>query len=42
MQDAKLKAWKEFCTINDGVNPWNILYKIASEKIMAITRLSAP
>jgi hypothetical protein len=26
MQDAKLKSWKEFCTINDGVNPWNIVY----------------
>jgi hypothetical protein len=38
MQDANA----EFCTINDGVNPWNIVYKIASEKITASTKLSTP
>jgi hypothetical protein len=30
MQEVKLKLWKTFCTINDGVNPWNIVYKIAA------------
>jgi hypothetical protein len=25
MQEAKLKSWKTFCTINDGVNPWNMV-----------------
>jgi hypothetical protein len=40
MQEAKLKPWKEFCTINDGVNPWNIVYKIAPGKIRTSTRLS--
>jgi hypothetical protein len=33
IQEAKLKSWKEFCTINDGANPLNIVYKIASGKI---------
>jgi hypothetical protein len=33
MQEAKLKSWKTFCEINDGVNPRNIVYKIASGKI---------
>lgn len=32
VQEAKLKSWKNFCTINDGVKTWNILYKVASEK----------
>jgi len=40
MQEAKLKSWKTFCTINDGVNPWNIVYKIASRKIRTSTRLT--
>jgi hypothetical protein len=40
MQEAKLKSWKDFCTINDGVNTWNIVYKIASGKIWICTRLS--
>jgi hypothetical protein len=41
MQEANLKPWKEFCTVNDGVSPWNIVYKIASGKIRTSTRLSA-
>jgi len=32
MQEANLKSWKTFCTISDGVNPWNLVYKIASGK----------
>ena len=40
MQEAKLKSWKTFCTINDGVNPWNIVYKIPSGKIRTSTRLT--
>ena len=39
MQEAKLKSWKMFCTINDGVNPWNVVCKIASGKIRTSTRL---
>ena len=40
MQEAKLKSWKKYCTINDGVNPWNITYKIAAGKIRTTTRLT--
>ena len=40
MQEAKLKSWKTFCTINDGVNPWNIVYKIAAGKFRTTTRLT--
>jgi hypothetical protein len=40
MQAAKLKSWKTFCTINDGANPWNIVYKIAAGKIRTPTRLT--
>jgi len=40
MQEAKLKSWKTFRTINDGVNPWNIVHKIAAGKIRTITRLT--
>jgi hypothetical protein len=41
MQEAKLKSWKTLgCTINDGVNPWNIVYKIAAGKIRTSARLT--
>jgi len=40
MQEAKLKSWKTFCTINDGVIPWNIVYKIATGKNRTSTRLT--
>jgi len=40
MLEAKLKSWKMFCTINDGVNPWNVVYKIASGIIRTSTRLT--
>jgi len=40
MQEAKLKSWKTFCTISDGVKPWNLLYKIAYGKIRTTTRLT--
>ena len=40
MQEAKLKSWKTFCTINDGVNPWDIVYNIAAGKIRTTTRLT--
>ena len=40
MQEAKLKSWKMFCMINDGVNPWNIVYKMVSGKIRTSTRLT--
>ena len=39
MQEAKLKSLKTFCTISDGVNPRNVVYKIASGKIRTTTRL---
>jgi hypothetical protein len=40
VQEAKLKSWKTFCSINNGINPWNIVYKIASGKIRTSTRLT--
>jgi hypothetical protein len=40
MQETKLKSWKEFGKINDGVSPWNIVYKITSGKIRTSNRLS--
>jgi len=40
MQEAKLKSWKTFCTISDGVKPWNLVYKIASGKFRTTTRLT--
>jgi len=40
MEEAKLKSWKTFCTVCDGVNPWNLVYKVASGKIRTTTRLT--
>ena len=40
VQETKLKSWKTFCSINDGVNRWNIVYKIASGKIRTSNRLT--
>ena len=31
---------EKFCTIRDGVNPWNLVYKIASVKIRTNTSLT--
>jgi hypothetical protein len=40
MQEATLKSWKMFCTINDGDNPWNTVYKISFGKVRTSTRLT--
>jgi hypothetical protein len=40
LQDAKLKSWETFCTINDGANSWNIVYKIAPGKRKTSTKLT--
>ena len=40
VQEAKLKSWKTFCSINDGINPWKVVYKITSGKIRPSTRLT--
>jgi hypothetical protein len=40
MQKGKPKSWKTFCTINDGVSIWNMVCKIASEKIRTSTKLT--
>ena len=40
MLESKIKSWKTFYTINDVVNAWNIVYKIASGKIRTTTRLT--
>ena len=31
---------EKFCKISDGVDPWNLVYKIASGKIRTTTRLT--
>jgi hypothetical protein len=31
VQEAKLKSWKMFCSINDGAYPWNAVYKISGK-----------
>ena len=28
----KLKSWKEFCNLTSATNPWNAVYKLASNK----------
>jgi hypothetical protein len=40
VQEAKLKSWKRFCSVNNGINPWNMVYKIASGKIRTSTNLT--
>jgi uncharacterized membrane protein YheB (UPF0754 family) len=29
----KLKSWKEFCTLTTSTNPWNVVYKLATNKL---------
>ena len=29
----KLNSWKQFCSITEGSNPWNAVYKIAANKL---------
>jgi hypothetical protein len=40
LQEEKLKSWKEFCSHTTGSNPWNAVYKLASEKLRSKTTLS--
>ena len=45
IQREKLKSWKEFCTISDGTNPWNVIYKIAAGKLkppISLTTIQKP
>jgi len=28
----KIKSWKEFCTLTSSTNPWNAVYRLASNK----------
>ena len=28
----KLKSWKEYCNLTSSTNPWNTVYKLASNK----------
>ena len=32
---GKLKSWKEFCTLTTSTNPWNVVYKLATNKLKA-------
>ena len=40
MQYEKLSSWKKFCTLTDGTNPWNAVYRIAAGKLKNITNLT--
>lgn len=36
----KLKSWKQFCSITEGSNPWNAVYKIAANKLRGNSSLT--
>jgi len=36
----KIKSWKEFCNLTSATNPWNAVYKIASNKTKRSQTLS--
>jgi len=29
----KFKSWKEYCNLTSATNPWNAVYKLASNKV---------
>jgi len=33
IKSEKLKSWKEFCTLTTSTNPWNVVYKLATNKL---------
>ncbi|KAJ4438366.1 hypothetical protein ANN_14308 [Periplaneta americana] len=37
----KLSSWKKYCTLTEGSNPWNAIYKIAAGKLRSPTSLTA-
>lgn len=36
----KLSSWKKYCTLTEGSNPWNAIYKIAAGKLRSPTSLT--
>jgi hypothetical protein len=33
IKKRKIKSWKEFCNITSSTNPWNAVYKLASNTV---------
>jgi hypothetical protein len=45
MKREKLKSWKEFCTLTTSTNPWNVVYKLATNKLkssLTVTTIQKP
>jgi hypothetical protein len=40
IQGEKIKSWKEYCNLTSSTNPWNAVYKIASNKARRSQTLS--
>ena len=40
LQEEKLTSWKESCFQSAANNPWNAVYKLASEELQSKTKLS--
>ena len=36
----KFKSWKEYCNLTYDTNPWNVVYKLASNKVKRSQPLS--
>ena len=40
LRKAKIQSWKEYCKATTSTNPWNIVYKLATGKMMNCSTLS--
>ena len=41
IKNEKLKSWKEYCYLTPGKNPWNTVYKIATNKYKSVMRMTS-
>jgi len=40
IKKGKIESWKEFCNLTSSTNPWNAVYKLASNKVKRSETLS--
>jgi hypothetical protein len=40
IKKRKTESWKEFCNLTSSTNPWNVVYKLASNKVKRSETLS--
>jgi hypothetical protein len=40
LRKTKTQSWKQYCNVTTSSNPWNVVYKLATEKVKSCSTLS--